>query len=345
MKYAKMVTFPIMIIIAIIAYITLVNSVKSKSVVIGFGGDVMLGRLVNETINNTSYAYPWGNILPLLHANDINIINLETTLTRSESVVPKVFNFKATPDKMQTLVNAQITICNLANNHIGDFGIEGLQETITVLDQADIAHVGAGMNISQAAQPIIIERNGIKIGIIGYTDNEPDWLATDRRAGTNYIQVGDIKTVQKQIDAFKDIVDIVIATIHWGPNMREQPTQQFIDFAHAMIDAGVNIIHGHSAHIFQGIEFYNSGLIMYDTGDLVDDYAVDEKLRNNHSFLFLVTVTQDGIKNMQLIPTLISNMQVNKATGDHYVWSIERMQQLSTPFGTQITDDGKVSIP
>ena len=311
---------------------------------IGFGGDTMLGRLVNERIDQTSFAYPWGDLLPLLFKNDLNIINLETTLTDSEHAVAKVFNFKATPEKVKSLTIANIDVCNLANNHILDFSIEGLIETIQALDQADIAHVGAGMNIKDAAKPVIIEHNGIKIGIIGYTDNEPGWEAADDKPGTNYITIGDITTVKQQLDTFKDKVDLVIASIHWGPNMREEPTQAFIDFAHAMIDAGVAIIHGHSAHIFQGIELYHNGLIMYDTGDLVDDYAVDPELLNDHSFLFLVTVNKDGIKQIKLVPTLINNMQVNIATGSDYDWCITRMQQLSAPFGTHISNDGTVYL-
>ncbi len=311
---------------------------------ISFGGDTMLGRLVNERIDQTSFAYPWGNLLPLLLKNDLNIINLETTLTHSNETVPKVFNFKATPDKVETLSIANINICNLANNHILDFGISGLQETIDTLNHADIAYVGAGMNVKNAAKPVIIEHNGLTVGIIGYTDNEPGWKATDDKPGTNYIQVGDIATVKQQLDTFKDKVDLVIATIHWGPNMREKPTQAFIDFAHAMINAGVDIIHGHSAHIFQGIEHYRTGLIMYDTGDFVDDYAVDPELRNDRSFLFLVTVNKQGIKEVRLVPTVISNMQVNIATDSDYDWCIKRMQQLSLSFGTHINNDGTVHL-
>lgn len=313
-------------------------------VTIGFCGDVMLGRLVNETIDRTAFDYPWGNMLSLLQQNDVNVINLETTLTHSNNIIPKVFNFKATPDKVQSLILANITVCNLANNHILDFSIEGMQETIKTLDQAGIAHVGAGNNITQAAQPTIIEHNNIRIGIIGYTDNEPTWHATDVKPGTNYVHVGDINTVQQQVNALKGSVDIIIASIHWGPNMRDHPTQEFIDFAHAMIDAGINIIHGHSAHVFQAIELYNNGIIMYDTGDFVDDYAVDAQLRNDHSFLFIIHLDKDGIQKLRLVPTLISNMQVNQAVGSQKEWCIRRMQELCAPFGTIINKNGNVQL-
>jgi poly-gamma-glutamate synthesis protein (capsule biosynthesis protein) len=308
----------------------------------------MLGRLVNEKIAQTSYTYPWGNVLPLLKKNDLNIINLETTLTTSTDKVPKVFNFKSDPNNIQTLVDGNISAVCIANNHIGDFGNQGLLETISTLDHAGIKHVGAGKNLDEARGPVILEKNGIKIGIIGFTDNEPYWQATENKPGTFYIKIGNPKalgTLTEIIQNLKKQVDIVVVSTHWGPNKRVRPTQAFIDFAHALIDAGVDIFHGHSAHIFQGIEIYKNKLIMYDTGDFIDDYAIYPHLRNDQSFLFLVTVDKSGIKQIQLIPMLISNMQVNQATSQDFVQTVERIQHLSQEFGTQIIEqDEKILV-
>jgi len=317
---------------------------KENSVIIGFAGDVMLGRLVNEKIDQTSYAYPWGNVLPLLKQTDLNIINLETTLTNATEKVQKTFNFKATPDKIKTLQEAHIDVVSLANNHILDFGQEGLFETITTLNSIGIKHVGAGKNKATAQQPVIIEKNGIKIGIIGFTDNEPAWQAHENKPGTNYFKVGDIQVIKKVVDTIRDKVDVVVATLHWGPNMRERPTQAFKDFAHAMIDTGIDIIHGHSAHVFQGIEIYKNRLIMYDTGDLVDDYMVDQNLRNNRSFFYQVETNKTGVKQVKLIPVIISNMQVNLATGKEKVAILEHMRNLSAELGTQVSEKGIIVI-
>jgi len=317
---------------------------QSSSLVLGFGGDTMLGRLANEVISLKGYAYPWGTLLTELKKTDLNIVNLENTFTTSKKKVPKVFNFKATPDTVETLKIANIDIVNLANNHSLDFDIEGLQETIQTLNNANILHTGAGMNINQARMAAIITKNNVKIGVVGYTDNEPDWAAGTDKPGINYIKVGDIEKIKKDIAEIRPQVDILIASIHWGPNMQQKPTQEFIDFAHQMVDAGIDIIHGHSAHIFHGIEIYNKKLIMYDTGDFVDDYRVDPVLRNDQSFFYIVTVDKSGIQNVQLIPTLIDNVQVNRATGETYREIIGRMQQLSRLFGTEISNDGKIII-
>ena len=85
--------------------------------------------------------------------------------------------------------------------------------------------------------------------------------------------------------------------------MRERPPQEFIDFAHALIDLGVDLIHGHSAHIFQGVEVYKGKIILYDTGDFIDDYAVDPYLRNDRSFLFLIECSHKRIQRLTLLPT------------------------------------------
>ncbi len=315
-----------------------------RNIVIGFMGDVMIGRTVNEKIEQTSYAYPWGNIRSLLHSNDFNIINLETTLTTSTTKVPKVFNFKANPDKVQTLLAGSIHVANVANNHILDFSLEGMFETLATLDQAGIKHVGAGKNEYEARTPVILEKKGIRIGILGYTDNEPTWAAEPDKPGTNYIKVGDLTTIKEDIQKLKRYVDIIIVSIHWGPNFREKPNPYFRDFAHKIIESGADIIHGHSAHILQGIEVYKEKLIMYDTGDFIDDYAVHSFLPNNQSCLFLVCVSKEGVHRLQLVPVVIKNMQVNKAYARDYHTIIERVKKLSQELGTQVTDTGEAFI-
>ncbi len=309
----------------------------------GFLGDTMLGRMVNEKIKKTSYLYPWGDLLPLLKKNDLNIANLETTLTHSQKIVPKVFNFKSDPEHVQVLKEGAIDVVNLANNHSLDFGEEGLQETLTMLDSAKINYVGAGIDLKEAQKPVIITKNGIKIGILGATDNEPTWQASKNKPGINYISI-DPSNVQFQqflqaITTLKKNVDVVIISLHWGPNMREQPSQKFIEAAHEFIDAGADILHGHSAHIFQGIEIYKNKLIMYDTGDFIDDYMVDPILRNDRSFLFNVTIDKKGPKKITLIPTLIDSLQVNTASKKDAQKSLARIRKLSEKFGTKIIDN------
>ncbi len=310
-----------------------------ERITIGLTGDVMIGRLVAEALRKLPATYPWGDLLPLLRSTDLNLINLETALTTSEEAVPKVFNFKCDPVHVQVLKEARIDVSTLANNHILDFNIKGLEETLKTLDNSDILHVGAGKTRTDAKKPVIIERKGIQIGILGYTDNEPSWEATATTPGTSYLEVGDAERVKADIDAIRNDVDLLIVTYHWGPNMRERPLDTFVDFAHHIIDCGADLLHGHSAHIFQGVERYRNKVILYDTGDFIDDYYVDPHLHNDRSFFFVIEASKEGIRNLHLIPTFISNFQVNLAKGKNLTQTVERMQQLSAEFQSDLHFD------
>jgi poly-gamma-glutamate capsule biosynthesis protein CapA/YwtB (metallophosphatase superfamily) len=313
---------------------------------IGLTGDIMLGRRVNEVIKKEGYLYPWGNMIELLRSTDLNLVNLETTLTSSTSRVTKSYNFKAAPDKVQSLIAADVDVCSIANNHILDFGIEGLFETITTLENAGLLYTGAGSNIYKAREPVVVTENGIIVGIIGCTDNEPGWNAGKTRPGTFYVNVNKPEALVTEIKSLRPLVDILILTMHWGPNMRQKPTRAFVKFAHSMIDAGIDIFHGHSAHVFQGIEVYKEKLILYDTGDFVDDYRVNLPLRTDQSFFYIVKTDRKGIVELELVPVLISNMQVNLAAGAEYKEIVSRIKQLSEEFSTDIYEiNGRLVIP
>ena len=316
------------------------RGVRPKAVTLGLAGDTMLGRLVDRAIGEKGYSYPWGDMLPILRSTDLNLVNLETTLTHSFRRAPKTFNFRAVPDRVKSLLQARIGVCNLANNHILDFGLEGMKETMTTLQESGIAFVGVGSSIEKARELLTVEVGGIKVGILGCTDNEPTWEADPTRAGTHFVSVLEPEELESRVKKLDEEVDLLVLTIHWGPNMRVEPSLSFVSFAHRMVDAGVDVFHGHSAHVPQGIEVYGSGIILYDNGDFVDDYRVEPDLRNDQSFFALVQVDAAGIRSVQLIPTLISNMQVNQAGGKDRREIVDRLRRLSKPFGTDVIEQG-----
>lgn len=318
----------------VVAILQSMRAEKNATLTLGLMGDVMLGRLVAKQQKGSV----WGNLLPLLQPLDFRVINLETTFTRSDKAASKVFTFKADPDHVHWLQEARIDVANVANNHILDYSEEGLFETLATLDRAHIQHVGAGADLHSAKKAAILEKKGIKIGLIGYTDNEPSWRARLDSPGTNYLHIGDIAEVKKDILHLRKEVDLLIVSLHWGPNMQERPTKQQVAFAHELVDAGVDIIYGHSSHIFQGVEIYKKRLILYDTGDFVDDYAVDPDLRNDRSFLFVVELDKNGPLKVSLIPILITDFQVTLAKGIERQETINRLKLLSKEFDTRFTD-------
>jgi poly-gamma-glutamate synthesis protein (capsule biosynthesis protein) len=120
------------------------------------------------------------------------------------------------------------------------------------------------------------------------------------------------------------------------------PPAPFREFAHATIDAGFDLVHGHSAHVFQGIEIYRGRPIFYDTGDFIDDYRVDAKLRNDWSFIFLADVAQPPrVERVRLIPTRLTYARVDLATGDEAKAICARMIERCAALGTPAVQTGE----
>ena len=309
-------------------------------------GDVMLGRGVVETLDlNLPSEEPWGDVRPLLDDADLRIINLECAVTNSEQPwtrTPKVFHFRAPPSAIETLRTARIDACSLANNHTLDFEEQGLLDTLEHLDAAGIRHAGAGRNREEAADTAILAVPSDpthRVALLAFTDNEPPFAAGTDRPGTNYLPVSlqpdVLLKVERAVVAVRALgVETVIFSNHWGPNMVQRPRELFRRFARAVIDLGVDIYYGHSAHVFQGVEIYRGKPILYDTGDFIDDYAVDPRMRNDWSFLFRVSVEEGKFERLELTPVKLSYARVDLAKGGEREKILDRMERLSAEMGT-----------
>ena len=319
-------------------------SVRPKAITLAIAGDVMLGRLVNETIRVRGFAYPWGDILPEITDSDAILVNLECALTAHTrhwtDGEEKAFYFRADPAAVRTLQIANVDFVSLANNHAGDFGTDGLLETVRVLDQAGIAHAGAGRSLAEAERPAVFSAAGCKVGLLAFADYPLVWAAQPWRAGINYTKVSThpkhFRRIEDSIQNARRLGDIVIFSIHWGPNMQSRPNTDFKEFARAVLDAGADIFWGHSAHVVQGIEVWNRKPIIYDSGDFVDDYAVDPYLRNDLSALFLLQIRVPFVESIDLIPVQIDNMRVNVAHRDDRAWFTSRFKELCSEMGTAV---------
>lgn len=316
-----------------------------RSLRLAIAGDVMLGRLVNEVVRKKGIEYPWGDMLPLLRQADLFLVNLECAITTSTAPWHngeyKLFYFRADPQAAHTLKAAGVKFASLANNHICDFGAQGLMDTLQALDAAGIAHAGAGADLAQARSPARLTADGLRVSVVAFADYPLAWAATPDSPGINYtpvsVQPEDFQAVQDALSEARQDADLVIFSIHWGPNMRVRPTEAFQEFARKVGSSGADIFWGHSAHLVQGIELYGEKLILYDTGDLVDDYAVDRDLRNDLSALFVVTVGPTGaVERLELVPVQIGEMQVNMAQGAARRWMLDRLAQLSAEMGTRL---------
>jgi poly-gamma-glutamate synthesis protein (capsule biosynthesis protein) len=299
----------------------------------------MLGRLVNEKLETASPDYPWGNTLPLFRTADARICNLECVIADSGTPwQPKVFNFRSDARNVQVLKVAGIDCVSLANNHTLDYGYGALLEMLDVLDGARIKHAGAGANIRAARQPIGFQVGNLLVGLVSFTDNEPQWEATHHKPGVFYVPIDlhdrRAKKLQEIVGHVKARVDLVIVAAHWGPNWGRRPQPGHVPFAHALVEAGADIIFGHSCHVFQGIEFYRGAVILYSCGDFVDDYRIHEIERNDQSFIFMVEIEGGQIVRLKLYPTVISRYQVRLARDADAEGIARKMQTPCQAFGT-----------
>jgi len=313
-----------------------------------FVGDVMLGRLVNEVLKKMPADYPWGDTLSVFHHADVRLCNLECVLSDRGtpwSATPKVFHFRSDAKNIATLTAARIDAVSLANNHTLDFGYEALFDMLGILRTAGIHYAGAGMTLSEASEAAVWEVKGQKIGLIAFTDNEPAWEATAERPGVLYVPVmlqeKRAKNLLELVRKTRERVDLLLVSAHWGPNEGYTPPAEHIPFAHAVIDAGADVIFGHSGHVVRGIEIYRDKPILYCTGDFIDDYAVDAVERNDQGFIFLVEADGRHLSRLLLYPTVINRYQANLAKYAEGEAIVVKMQSLCAELKTATSWDEK----
>ncbi|MFB6305029.1 MAG: CapA family protein [Haloferacaceae archaeon] len=320
---------------------------------LGLTGDVMLGRKVDEHQRRRPPEAVWGDLLDRLRGLDGLVVNLECCLsTRGEkwTRTHRPFHFRADPEwAVPALAAAGIDCCALANNHVLDFGAVALEDTLENLDAAGIARAGAGRDLDEALDPALVAVDGLDVAVVSLTDNTPEYAAGEGSPGTARVEidVDDRRTRELVTEALSRAratdPDLLVASLHWGPNMVVEPPPSFREFGRWLVDRGVDLVHGHSAHVFQGVEVYDGAPVLYDTGDFVDDYAVDPDLRNDRSFLFEARV-DDDVQELRLHPTEIHDFAVHAAPEDVARRSRERMRELSAEFGTAFERDGEALV-
>lgn len=262
----------------------------------------------------------------------------------------KASHFQASPRAIEVLQAARIDAVTLANNHILDYGPEALLECLTFLDRAGIPHAGAGRNLRDALTSMLVARGGNRVAVVSLTDNEPEWEAAEHRPDVNYVAYDQHGLLEPYRTRLPEVISLarrqaqfVIISPHIGPNWGE-PSPAMRALAHNLLDLGADLYWGHSNHIPQGLEFYQSKVIFYSTGDFIDDYAVDPTERNDLSFLFLLDIQDGHLEPLRLPPVLIDNCRVGMATG-HDTAHLERdMEAKCAAFGSHLKFQDNVGV-
>jgi poly-gamma-glutamate synthesis protein (capsule biosynthesis protein) len=324
---------------------------------------VALAELANGPIPKpVGFSELWGDALGELEHRrpDIRIINLETSVTRSPHFLPKGINYRMSPENFPCIAAAGIDCCVLANNHVLDFGPQGLVDTLDTLKDAGIGVAGAGCDTAKAATPAILPvASGGRVVVLAFGAKSSgipgNWAATAEGPGINLLPDLSPKTVQAigaEVRRVRRAGDIVVVSIHWGANWGYRISRRETAFAHALVDlAGVDIVHGHSSHHPKAIEVYRGRPILYGCGDFLNDYegvGGYGEFRDDLVLMYLVTMDAKpgALARLTMVPFQIRNFRLGRAQPTDAKWICEVLEREGKRFGTRVhlADDDTLSL-
>jgi len=303
-------------------------------------GDIMLGGSADEFMRRHGHDYAFVGVAHELARADVLFGNLEGPLTDGgEPAADKQYLFRSPPAQVApALARAGFDVVSLANNHTLDYGPTGLFDTRTALFDAGIRTVGAGRDLADARRATIVERDGLDVGFLAYSNTFPeDFWAEPGRPGTAF---GHRAHVEADVRALHSQADIVVVSFHWGRESSTElrPYQPML--ARAAIDAGADIVVGHHPHVLQGVERYDDGVILYSLGNFTfGSYSENARV----SAIAHVTADDDGPQDLEMVPINVYNPDVLfrpvPLTGEEAHAVIEHMQSLAKPLGTHLADE------
>jgi len=305
--------------------------------------------------------YVWGDALAVLAEQPpaARIINLETAVTTSDRAWPKGINYRMHPDNVACLTAARIDCCVLANNHVLDWGRDGLVETLDTLRRAGISTAGAGRDASEAAAPAVLPLDGgtraLVFGFASASSGVPaDWAAEVAIPGVNLLPDLSAETaaaLAKSARRLRQPGDVLIASIHWGENWGYRIPGHQQRFSRALIEGGFDLVHGHSSHHAKGIEVYRHKLVLYGCGDFINDYegiSGYEDYRGDLAVMYLPCLDADTgcLRSLRMVPMQIRQFRLNRPLLQDAMWLYQALGRKNAPLGVMLNmqEDGSFLI-
>jgi poly-gamma-glutamate synthesis protein (capsule biosynthesis protein) len=307
--------------------------------------------------------YIWGDALSELDRvrPQARLINLETAVTTSEDAWPgKGIHYRMHPENVGCLKSAGIDCAVVANNHLMDWGVDGLVETLGVLERAGIKTAGAGRDRAEAAAPAVIDLADQSRALVFAFACEsagvpPEWQAGPDRPGVNFLDDPSNATaeaVAHSVRALKRPLDIAVVSLHWGSNWGYRIPSGHRSFAHALIDSGaVDLVYGHSSHHPMGFEIYRDKLILYGCGDFLNDYegiGGYEEFRSDLTLIYFPTLdpATGRLLQLQLTPMRIRHFRANRAREEDALWLEATLNREIARFGRSVSreEDGSLYL-
>lgn len=267
---------------------------SKKPVRMVFVGDIMMTRGVEASVKK-NYSGDFSKLfenVSIVSSADIAFANLEGAVSDTGNNVGSKYSFRMNPVILPVLKKTGFDIVSFANNHVGDWNVTAFNDTRTRVDNEGILYTGAGNNHKQASQVKIIEKNGMKIGFIGFSDVGPNWIkATETNPGI--LLASDPNRLQIIADA-KSQVDFLVVSYHWGDEYKPFNNRQKT-LAESSIDAGADLIIGHHPHVIQDYTEYKGKLIFYSLGNFMFDQSWSPETMRG--LITDITINPDGTYN------------------------------------------------
>lgn len=320
------------------------NNVKildnKENTLLSFVGDISLADNFDimpyyDSRGKGVYGILSTEVVDRMKSSDIMIANNEFAITNSNNRINKLYNFKARPERLNIYEEMGIDLVSTANNHIYDYGEEGLLDSIKYLNEYDIPNVGAGENKDAAEKAFYFIVGGYKISFLSATRAEKNVVtpnAEEDKPGTFWAYNPD--RLVERIKEEKNISDLVVILIHWGREDSHALEDIQKDTGKLYIDAGADLVVGAHAHVLQGFEIYNNKLIAYNLGDFIFNRETKD------TGILSVNIDSDGNIDYYFIPCKQENYYTYMLDGEEKNNVINKINNYS--INTLIDEDGKI---
>lgn len=243
---------------------------KTSTLSLAFVGDIMLDRGVRGKVAKAEKGWDWlFEGVSTLGKHDVLFGNLEGPVSLRGVDLKNLYSFRMTPEVLPALVRVGFDVLSVANNHIGDWGREALEDTLNNLDSAGLLAVGAGLRTEDVFQPTIIKKNGLTIGFLAASDVGPEWLQP--KDGESGVSLAADPRFLEAVKQAAGQTDFLVVSFHFGDEYQIEPNDRQKSLARAAIDAGARLVVGHHPHVRQPIERYGAGVIAYSLGNFIFD--------------------------------------------------------------------------
>jgi hypothetical protein len=309
---------------------------KKERFSILFLGDILLVNEAERYFLAKGKEYPFRKIKNDLLKYDFIFANLEAPVTeRGLPFSNKAYSFRMRPDIALCIKDLKIDAVSISNNHLMDYDLEGMEDSLSYLDKLNIRHSGGGKNISLARKPAILKHGGMNIYILSYCDRPPvEYYASATRHG---IAPLDLDMIREDIATYKTKDAIVFVSLHWGIEQTHRPQAGQKKTAHEIIDAGADAIIGHHPHWPQGIEVYKTKPIIYSLGNLINGYYNIIERDNIGVAMYFY---RNNLEKIKILPIAGQNKKIQfqpfLLTGKSAESSLELIQKLSRELGTDL---------